>query len=220
MATIPSETAKHLESQGWASLALADSADVRGETISVAQQLGQVVPRLTNKPIESILPHSESTARPSSLSHVFGLGALPLHSDTAHWAIPCRYIVLTCTEIGAVNTPTTLADTNDPSFSAEERQLLRSSTFIIKSGRRSFYGSMIDAQRRFTRFDPGCMFPVTDASRIAMNLYSMERQRNRLVTHHWRQGEVLIINNWRTLHGRGNEMPADPLRQLLRVYVR
>jgi len=37
-----------------------------------------------------------SVPRAGSLSSYFGLGPLPLHTDTAHWNVPCRYLALAC----------------------------------------------------------------------------------------------------------------------------
>ncbi len=219
MATIPSEASNHLQLKGWASVSLPRSSNLRDGMLSIAQDLGVVVSRQPHNPIETIFPRSLDGARPSSLSKVYGLAAFPLHTDTAHWTVPCRYVVLGCARIGRVDTPTVLVDANDPSFSADERLLLRSSTFSIKNGGNSFYGSLIDGQRRFTRFDPGCMLPVTESSRTAMHLYSMKRQSERVITYRWNEENVLIVDNWRMLHGRGNKTQADPLRRLLRVYV-
>jgi len=219
MVTVRSKISQDLKLQGWASLSVHSSSDLRSNIVAVAQDLGAIVARRPDKPIDTILPSGPGTARQSTLSHQYGLGALPLHSDTAHWTVPCRYIVLACAEIGTVNTPTLLVNADDPSFSPDERLLLRSSTFLIKNGRKSFYSSLIDRKQRFTRFCPACMTPLTDSGMTAMNLYSMERQRDRVVTHRWEERNVLIIDNWRMLHGRGNETPADPLRRLLRVYV-
>ena len=53
-----------------------------------------------------------------------------------------------------------------------------------------------------------------------MNLFGYPQQR-RFVEHiEWNAGEVVIIDNWRVLHGRGEEMNAVAGRTLLRVIVR
>jgi alpha-ketoglutarate-dependent taurine dioxygenase len=63
------------------------------------------------------------------------------------------------------------------------------------------------------------MEPVTEASITAMGLYDYERQRDRVISYNWDGGDVLIIDNWRMLHGRGNETAGDFERRLLRAYV-
>ena len=55
---------------------------------------------------------------------------------------------------------------------------------------------------------------------VAMNFFGYPQQR-RFVEHiEWNAGEVVIIDNWRVLHGRGEEMNAVAGRTLLRVIVR
>jgi alpha-ketoglutarate-dependent taurine dioxygenase len=215
----PSEISSRLLKQGWASLSLGTARDLPEHIVSIAQDLGSIIVRRRGESIETIAPQRASSAPAASLSRQFGLDALPLHSDTAHWTVPCRYIVLACAQHGSVSTPTLLVDAHDPGFSEAEHVLLRSSTFIVRNGGNSFYGSLVDRKKSFIRFDPGCMLPLADSSVTAMGLYGMKRQRQRVISYDWEDGNVLIIDNWRMLHGRGNETPADRRRQLLRVYV-
>ncbi len=216
---IPSEFSVQLRIEGWASLALGRIPDLPEHVTSIARTLGTIVASPGRKKIETISPQSEGSAPVSSLSHAYGLGALPLHTDTAHWTVPCRYIILACVEVGSVRTPTLLVDSRDASFSKDECLLLRSSIFLIKNGGRSFYTSLIDSRRDFIRIDPGCMEPISESSVTAMRLYDIERQRRRFITWDWHEGDVLVIDNWRVLHGRGNNVPSDQRRKLLRVYA-
>jgi hypothetical protein len=133
--------------------------------------------------------------------------------------LPCRYVILACLEAGHVETPTVLLDTGSLSLSNEEHLLTRSASFVVRNGRKSFYASLIEGHRPFVRIDPGCMEPVNEASVEAMNLYCYERQRTNTAEINWKVGDILIIDNWRVLHGRGNRVAADPNRQLLRAYV-
>jgi Taurine catabolism dioxygenase TauD, TfdA family len=212
---------ERLQTDGWASLKLGlDGIPCLKERVTeIARSLGSVVVGPGGTLVETISPRSETTARAASLSHRFGCGALPLHCDTAHWIIPCRYIVLACMAVGSVRTPTLLVNAHDPNFSGEERLLARSKCFLVRNGRKSFYASIVDSKRSFVRIDPGCMEPVTEASATAMRLYDFERQRSRIISFDWKAGDVLIIDNWRMLHGRGNETAADSERQLVRAYV-
>ena len=209
-----------LQTQGWASFALGHDLNSLPDTVlNVASALGTIATRRGRSPIEMLSPRCQTNARTSSLSRRFGTGAFPLHCDTAHWTIPCRYIVLACEVAGRVETPTLLLDTCNLPFSDEEVLVARSATFIVKNGRNSFYASIIDRDRRFLRIDPGCMEPVTEAGISAMSLYQLERNRHRVISFAWKPGDVLIIDNWRVLHGRGNRVAADPRRRLVRAYV-
>jgi Taurine catabolism dioxygenase TauD, TfdA family len=210
-----------LRTEGWASLSLRREMipNLADKVVEVACGLGDVVAGSGRTPVEVISPRSQTNARPASLSRHFGDGPLPLHCDTAHWTIPCRYIVLACEIVGRIETPTLLLDTRDLKFSDEERLLARSATFLVRNGWRSFYASLIDSQQSFVRIDPGCMEPVTEASVAAMQLYHYESHRSRVISFAWNAGDILIIDNWRVLHGRGNESTADSDRRLIRAYV-
>jgi alpha-ketoglutarate-dependent taurine dioxygenase len=217
---IPSGLSERLQQHGWVLLGSNSSRGLGNRMTDIARHLGTIADGPTARTIQTIAPRDQGAAPVSSLSHQFGLGPFPLHNDTAHWTLPCRYVILACAEVGSVRAPTLLADAHDPGFSDDERLLLHSSTFLVRNGGKSFYASLLDSRRRFIRFDPGCMEPMTTASVTAMQLYGMRRQRSRVIACDWEEGNVLIIDNWRMLHGRGNDVPADPQRRLLRVYVR
>jgi hypothetical protein len=216
--TIHSEIATH----GWASIALGATtvSSLKQIIMAVANGLGNIVPARGNVFVESLSPLSSENARAASLSRKFGCGPLPLHCDTAHWLTPCRYIVLGCTETGNVEAPTLLLDTASIELSNTQKVLTRSASFVVRNGRKSFYASLIDGGRSFVRLDPGCMEPVSQASVEAMNLFGQENQESKTISFHWKAGDVLILDNWRMLHGRGNQSTADPNRRLLRAYVR
>jgi hypothetical protein len=210
-----------LRTEGWASLSLRREMipNLADKVIEIACGLGDVIAGSGRPLVEVISPRSRTNARLASLSRHFGDGPLPLHCDTAHWTIPCHYIVLACLIPGRIETPTLLLDTQDLKFSDEERLLARSATFLVRNGWRSFYTSLIDSQQSFVRIDPGCMEPLTEASVAAMQLYHYERHRNRVISFSWNEGDILIIGNWRILHGRGNESTVDSERRLIRAYV-
>jgi Taurine catabolism dioxygenase TauD, TfdA family len=218
---VPDRLSNDLRKSGWASIALgAQGVPFLTQAVTrIANSLGDIVPRRGGTFVERLSPRSSENARAKSLSRKFGCGALPLHCDTAHWLVPCRYIVLACAEPGHVEAPTVLLDTDSVSLSDEENLLTRSASFVVRNGRKSFYANLIDGQRSFVRLDPGCMEPVTDASIEAMNLYRCDRHRGKTVALHWKLGDILVIDNWRVLHGRGNVSNADPSRLLLRAYV-
>ncbi len=135
-----------LENCGWATLNLNlhTPSSLAHSVVEIARVLGEVIPTRDGDCFETLSPRSESEARPATLSRRFGYGALPLHCDTAHWLIPCRYIVLACAETGRIEAPTMLLDTHAISFSSEELLLARSASFIVRNGRKSFYANLID----------------------------------------------------------------------------
>jgi Taurine catabolism dioxygenase TauD, TfdA family len=210
-----------LEKNGWAttSLSLHTSSTLSESVVKIASTFGNIISARSGAKLQTLSPRSEHDARAATLSRKFGYGELPLHCDTAHWPVPCRYIVLACVTAGCVEAPTILLDSFATNLSDEEHLLTRSASFIVRNGRNSFYANLIDRDRPFIRIDPGCMEPAAECSIEAMRLYSYERQRGQVAKFHWKAGDVLIVDNWRMLHGRGNTSVADPNRRLLRAYV-
>src|ERR1700720_1820892 len=67
------------------------------ELLDLIAPLGKIVVDPRNpSPIREIQPQTLEDATPNTLSSRFGLGQFPFHTDTAHWKIPARYLVLYC----------------------------------------------------------------------------------------------------------------------------
>lgn len=208
--------------RGWAALspALASTEDLCKCIKSVGSELGSIVPGRGKRAIEPVVPQTTAGAYAGSLSSKYGLGVLPLHTDTAHWTTPCRYLVIGCADVGPVPTPTLLLDVHRLALSEREAHACERAPFLISNGRRSFYGSVRDSARPFFRFDPGCMVPLTAAGQLAMEVFGAERNEASLDQHDWSVGDILIIDNWRMLHGRGRSQPTAIGRTLLRAMIR
>ena len=212
----------NLQQVGWSVVATGASmaVDLIEEVRSHAQMIGEITPGRGHHLVERIIPQTPDSAYPGSLSSKYGLGSLPLHTDTAHWAIPCRYLVMTCAELGPVPTPTILLDGWRVLLSEPEASACRRAVFLVRNGRRSFYGSIMDGGREFLRVDPGCMTPLERDGEVALDAFSRGRHEKVLHRHDWKIGEILVIDNWRVLHGRGSGKTTAHGRILLRAMVR
>ncbi|TCH97912.1 hypothetical protein EJV46_11875 [Roseococcus sp. SYP-B2431] len=218
-------TEKHkakLVASGWHAYhsGLSETETLATEVASIALTLGEIVPGRDGHPVEQIVPQEVASAYPGSLSSRFGLETLPLHTDTAHWPIPCRYLVMACAEPGPNPTPTILLDSRAVQITASEAKFCMSAVFLIRNGQRSFYGSIMERNRPFIRFDPGCMKAVTDDRVTEVDLFSLRRNERVIYRHEWTRGDILVIDNWRVLHGRGVDSPTERGRKLLRAMVR
>lgn len=198
----------------------ASTDELEEQVTTLAQTLGEIAPGRAQALIERVLPQNTDAAFPGSLSSRYGLGPLPLHTDTAHWSVPCRYLVIACAEPGPIPTPTLLLDTRRAELSEREVAACRDAVFLIRNGRNSFYGSVAQRGRDFLRVDPGCMAATSGECEIALRSFSADRHRAVIYSHQWTVGEILILDNWRVLHARGNKQPTAPGRVLLRAMVR
>lgn len=171
--------------------------------------------------MEEVAPQQSSNARIASLSSRYGLNPFPLHTDTAHWLTPCRYLALACVRVGSKPAPTVILDSDVAwgDFSESERMASRSAVFAIRNGRNSFYGSILDESRSFIRIDPGCMMPLSLEGEVALEAFGVERHFRKLIRHDWTVGDILVFDNWRFLHARGVDAPTDSDRLLMRAMV-
>jgi hypothetical protein len=167
---------------------------------------------------EVVQPQTADDAHPRSLSARYGLDALPFHAELSHRPRPCRYLLLGCIEPGSPSAMTMVLDWRTLDFSPEELHLLEGAPILVRSGRRSFYSTILCPDHAFLRYDPGCLEAVDERGRIAMKLVEQRLASGAPETHEWRRGDILIIDNWRALHGRG---PSDrgSGRRLVRILI-
>lgn len=209
-----------LQTHGWIMQDHPQAVDLPAVLEEIAHTLGTASFGRGGQVIERLRPVPETHAHPQSLSQKYGLGAFPLHNDTAHYSTPCRFIVMGCEEPGDRSAPTVLLDTHALVLNEDEVHALHSASFFIKNGRKSFYSSIKSKDRPFFRFDPGCMHPVSVDGKKAINALRAERHAENLIEIEWIKNRITIIDNWRMLHGRDNKRPADPRRSLLRIMIK
>jgi alpha-ketoglutarate-dependent taurine dioxygenase len=209
---------KLLDDQGWT---ITRTADI-DELINLSECLGQPLPsRAGASIIDELRPISKREAQPRSLSALHGLNGFPLHTDTAHWRTPARYIALRAATNQSGARPTAFLNLQSLKFQPEEVAALKRATFSVRNGRHSFLCTMISADNSMLRFDPGCMTPTSNVAASALAMFSAKvnvSHRHRIF---WRQGDTLILDNWRLLHGRASVAFNDSsLRLLQRILVR
>lgn len=187
-------------------------------TVATARKFGTVVRGRFGRLVEEVVPTAFDEALPRSLSALYGTGALPLHMDTAHRLRPVRVIILGCVSVGMPRSATRLLDSTSLRWSASEWQLLSSAVFLVRTGRHSFYSSILNDDFDFIRFDPGCMEPTDNRSELALQLFSDRVSSARYQTVDWLEGRFLVLDNWRMLHGR-TAAPCKSGRVLVRSYA-
>ena len=109
---------------------------------------------------------------------------------------------------------------SDLEFSGSERARFEAAPFLVRNGRRSFYSTICSTSRPFVRFDEECMVPQDASGKTSARLIAQRAKDVGFTSVHWRAGEVLLIDNWNVLHGRGLATPvASSDRKLFRVSV-
>lgn len=213
----------NLDTSGWTPINTIRGAsrDELGEAmLHVAARLGRAVPSLPGRPlIEWLSTAPERTRRPN-LTALHGSGAFPLHSDTAHWPVPARYLLLSCLEPGEADRATLVWRFDETVFSASQIDTLRREPFLFVTGRNSFYSTVLSRVRPFVRIDRGCMRPVTSVGRRTLDMLKGVLESVRPAQIRWRKGDLIVVDNWQALHGRDSAEVPDVARTIGRTLVR
>jgi alpha-ketoglutarate-dependent taurine dioxygenase len=194
-------------------------ADMSEAAIALARRFGPLLPGRFGRVVEEVVPTTAGEAPPRSLSEKYGTDMLPLHMDTAHRLSPARVIVLGCVNVGLSPTSTTLLNVSSLVWSHREMKLLTTAVFLVRTGRSSFYSSIISERQQFSRFDPGCMEPTDEKSEAALRLFNDKISSAPCKNIEWLEGRFLIVDNWRMFHGR-TAASANSRRLLVRSCAR
>jgi alpha-ketoglutarate-dependent taurine dioxygenase len=209
----PFEMARQVVTAGWLRFSLPEQG-LATQIDFFARSLGTPVAGRKRRVMEELAPTRREDADPSSLSAVHGLSCFPLHTDGAHLIEPPRFIVLACVNPGSTAVPTVLTRFQDLGVDG------KGGVFLVRNGRKSFYSTICDRSRPFIRLDQGCMTPIEDHARHTLDAIAESAARIEQTVIYWRKGDVLILDNWSMLHGRG--LPTSSLssdRRLLRASV-
>lgn len=171
--------------------------------------------------VKPLRPVSASTAPRNTLSARYGQGRFPLHTEAAYWREPPRFVLLFCVDPGDGRQATVLLDA-DPLVRSQAGHVLNTSPWLVSSGVHPFLSSVVSGVygRRMLRFDRECMRPLTSPG------YAFEAQIEKFIEisvlhhHQWQAGDLLVLDNWRMLHGRGPAAAPSSSRLLLKVMAR
>lgn len=192
------------------------------ELIDISNVIGlPVESRIGGYIIDRLSPKKKESAYKNSLSNIHELNSFPLHSDTAYYKIPVKYIMLYCKNPGTGGRPTYLYDTYQLINTDEElRFKLTNTIYKVINGRNSFLTTLYNLDTSFFRFDRDCMRSTTSEGEELLKEIDSLIQKNDIQEVKWSLGDLLIIDNWRFLHGRGSSKSEDFERLLYRISIR
>lgn len=184
--------------------------------LDLARTLGEPVGTRTRALVDELRPQLAHEVLHPSLSAQVGHGLQPWHMDMAHRMEPARFLVMGMYECPTETAPTELLDATAlvPKALTQEAQC---EPFLVRTGARSFYATILTKDQPFVRFDPGCMQGSTPrASALMQQLLAHASAPTHV--HQWSAGSVLVINNWKMLHRRADATNSTN-RTLYRVSV-
>jgi alpha-ketoglutarate-dependent taurine dioxygenase len=196
-------TADDLAINGWSLLSPSDALD----PVMILAGLGRVIPSQKDGiEYHDLQVYDRASAPRLSMSAFTGTDAQPMHTDAAYAPMPPRYIALQCIETGGSDCPTHLWVADHVRLLRERPPPLAAVNWVVRGGNySSFYCSIITIHSEGVRvrFDPYCMSPTSgrthtlDEAALLLETYT---QRHTIT---WLTGSLLIVDNWRCLHARG-----------------
>lgn len=189
------------------------------QLLAVARLLGIPYGDSRNRTlVRDLHPRASEESPANTLSSRYGTGAFPLHTETAYWRTPARYVLLYCVSPGKGDRPTLLMDLT-PKIGPPESADLATELWVVGRMRHPFLAPVLEsAGSPRLRFDPECMRPSRHATKTPGILERLLAEDS-VVSVEWRRKDLLVIDNYRMLHGRGIGHAPDPDRHLQRVLV-
>lgn len=176
--------------------------------LSFANSFGDPIPsRRDGTLVDILVPSLQQDAPPRSMSAIFGEGAFPYHTDAAYLRIPPKYVLLRVVRGQECTRDTLLIDTKNINLSASEERRIRNEVWLVNGGRGRFYSPIINIDMieavSIVRYDLNCMRPVTRHADESGRAFWGALQNAPRMAFSWRDGIILLIDNWRMLHARG-----------------
>lgn len=192
----------------------------QADSFQVATLIGEPLRLGGAQMAHRIIPLSAST--PNTYSGNYGLNPFPFHTDLAHWSLPPRYFMLRCVK-GYSEVQTLIFDGNklisDVGSEVLRRAVVRARRPIAGEVRLlRLLGAGPDAE--ILRWDGLYLKPASRVGEQAFAdvqsfLDSVAPSAVALVE----EGDTMVIDNWRMLHGRSSVMDNCSDRHLERAYL-
>jgi len=189
--------------------------------LEIATSLGSIRPHPNGEKLSILSPsHGEHSIK-GTFSHRYGFSLFPLHTDTAFWSQPSRYIVIGMFMKSDSNTHLIQTSEVFSKLSTKSLNYAKSATYIIDTIEGKKYTSLLFSEfgENGFRFDPSCMKPINKAANYFHNEFCYLLENIKVNEIHWTGNKAVVIDNWKCLHGRGCVAEDEHNRELMRVYT-
>ena len=206
-----------LKENGWAEFN-SDSTD--SELISIASNIGKVTKHPNGESVFSLKPKLQNNAFKGTFSGKHGLNDFPLHTGTAFYKKPVRYILMHSTNPSDCDTTLLLKNSFWDLMTKAEKTKAERAIYLVKTLGEKFYTSFIfqDNNEQGFKYDPSCMSPVNKYAKEFDIIFNEILLEIPLINIKWSGNNTIIIDNWNILHGRKSAQ-NDINRELKRIYI-
>lgn len=195
--------------------------DTKCGLLKIATTIGEVIAHPNGDKVACVRPSTGEHSVKGTFSNRHGLSEFPLHTDTAFWSIPARYVVMGM--IKKSDCLTSLVEWEEifSGLTLKSKQYASTATYMIDNIEGKKYCSLLFNHKgtKGFRFDPSCMKPVNNAAKYFHSEFceALHSAEKKMIS--WSGRKAVIIDNWKYLHGRNSVLRTDKERELFRVYV-
>ena len=190
-------------------------------THEIASCIGQTVSFSGISDIQRLCPQKACDSNPNTYSGIFGTGEFPLHTDLAHYMLPPHYLLIRCIKPGTDVQTGIISFRNaitGISRNDLQRARFRSRRRVHKRYNLVQFLKTVDYDSQY-RWDQLFLIPDNQAAaNVSETLSSLKTSDSDLIS---LKGfsDVLIIDNWKSLHCRTSVPDSAMDRILERVYL-
>ena len=191
------------------------------DLMEISKSIGQILPHPNGRIIDLIQPKSGENTIVGTFSNRFGFERFPLHTDTAFWTTPARYVLLGSAHQSACPTMLMSAKAIWNILGKDAVNCAQRAVFKVKTINHRFFASLLFKEDNAVgiKYDPTCMFPA-NAFALSFQKHIAEVEeclpKDEFV---WNGSNALLIDNWNVLHGRGPAVENEK-RLLKRIYLK
>lgn len=213
MSTILNKILQH----GWVEI---ENISTEKTLTELASVVGNILVHPNGENIATLNPSQGQKSIKGTFSNTFGLQKFPLHTDTAFWSTPTRFVMLCSFKPSLCNTEIIHIDEIWQNLNSDDKSHAKKAVYMIKTIHGQHYSSVLFQNNGVEgfKYDPCSMFPINNSAKIFDKKLKSILNELKPMEINWTGNKVLIFDNWKTLHGRG-EAKIENYREIKRIYL-
>lgn len=205
-----------IKEKGWIEIEKVDSVD---SAISLAKDIGNIIPHPNGQLWRKIRPNEKMNSYSGTMSHQFGHSDFPLHTDTAFWPRPTRFVLLASFSPNCTNSTIIRTSQLIKKLDCNTKKLMEKAIYLVKTPNKQFYTSLKIGHDIGFKFDICCMTPYNRAAKAFHDEFIKLVTVEEVEEIKWTGNKAVVFDNWNVLHGRKALKDKAQDRNLIRIYI-
>jgi len=189
------------------------------ELISLAKSVGKIRAHPNGEDMVTLKSSDGVNTLTGTFSNIYGLSAFPLHTDTAFWGIPARYVVMGMLKTSKCTTNYVSLSNINKFVSGDFLIKARRAIYLVETFEGCKYTSPVFYENGSCgfRFDPNIMTPVNGHAKKFHEEFVAAINKVESIKIDWNGNKAVVFDNWNYLHSRSAVVNEN--RQLFRIYL-